>query len=109
MSLSNTIFEELPKNMGICPVCHGSCRVLLPVESEPFKKNIYDYDPSTNTLPCNNCGSQKMFTKSSGIVPLRLSDGKPCEHKYSANTISNCYTRHHCMYCGDSYNIDSGD
>ena len=95
--------------VGVCPVCKGSCRVLLPVKHQSYKDRIAEYDPVTNTIPCNNCGGQKMFTKPSGIVLRRLLDGKPCEHKYSANTISNCYTRHHCMYCGDSYNIDSGD
>lgn len=108
--MSLNIHEYYDENtMGICPVCNGSCSVPLPVGYEHFKDKLYGYDPVTNTIPCNNCGGQKMFTKPSGIVLRRLLDGKPCEHKYYANTISNCYTRHHCMYCGDSYNIDSGD
>lgn len=95
--------------VGVCPVCKGSCRVLLPVEHQSYKDRIAEYDPVTNTIPCNNCGGQKMFTKPSGIVPLRWFDNSPCEHEYSTRVMGNCYTQYTCKFCTDMYNIDSGD
>ena len=90
---------------GTCPKCNGSLRA----ESQSKYAYMYKgYDKETNTLPCNNCGSQYMFGTPKGEVNLRP-DGTPCMHEYKTKTISNCYHESKCVHCEDAFYVDSGD
>ena len=92
---------------GTCPECNGSTRV--PYNLNPsWKRVIAGYDESTDTLPCSNCGSQYMFGRPTGKVPLNLL-GNPCTHNYNGKNAGRCLTEYTCTECGDRYQIDSGD
>jgi hypothetical protein len=99
----NDIIEV--KLTGTCPVCNGSKRI--PATGD-HKHVMAGYDKDTDTFSCNNCGGQKMWTESTGVVPLRA-DGTPCKHEYDGHKISNCYWGYKCKHCPDSFNVDSGD
>jgi hypothetical protein len=91
---------------GTCPVCNGSFR--KPAE-EGRRYVCCGWDKETDTIPCDNCGGQYMFSRGpTGLVPLRP-DGTPCNHEYSHQLISNCYHGYTCKHCGDKHNIDTGD
>jgi len=92
-------------NMGLCPACNGSGRV--PTHGAPFAELRAGYDAHTATLPCQNCGGQKMFGVPMGLVPLRP-DGAPCRHAYAPTGRARNYTRHECEHCGDAYDVDTG-
>lgn len=91
---------------GTCPVCNGTTRI--PAGNISYKSVVAGYDKNTDTLECNNCGGQKMFSKPTGEVPLRP-DGTPCKHEYTGKNAGRCYTEYTCTHCGDRYGIDSGD
>ena len=91
---------------GTCPVCNGSGRV--PAGDSKYKTSYAGYDPATDTLRCNNCGGQYMYSLRYGTVRLR-EDGTPCTHKYHSKTIGRCLTEYKCEHCGDCHTIDSGD
>jgi len=93
-------------NMGVCPVCNGSGR--RDAGLERYRTVYAGYDASSNTLPCNNCGGQRMYGSPTGRVNLR-SDGTPCKHEYTSQSRGRCYTVYTCKHCGYSYDIDSGD
>lgn len=93
---------------GVCPVCNGTCRVPVPESMERYKNVIAGYDKETNTLQCTNCGGQYMYGRPTGEVHLR-SDGTPCTHEYTSQTVGRCLTRYTCKHCKSSYEIDSGD
>lgn len=92
---------------GTCPVCTGTTRTPY-VGEQRWKKVMAGYDAATDSMPCGNCGGQKMYTKPTGCVPLR-EDGTPCLHEYKGEKAGRCYTKYHCLHCSDSYAIDSGD
>jgi len=95
------------REMGVCPVCEGSLRI--PYKGEVrYATVIAGYDKATHTLECDNCGGQKMFSRPTGLVPLR-NDGTPCKHNYVGRNAGRCYTEYDCTECGDRYGIDSGD
>jgi hypothetical protein len=96
------------KLKGTCPVCNGTLRKDVGPNPSRWANIFKGYDKETNTLPCNNCGSQYMFGTPKGEVNLRP-DGTPCTHEYKTKTISNCYHRSTCIHCGDEFHIDSGD
>ena len=99
--------NELNKvKYGTCPVCHGLRRV--PANDYRYKTSSAGYDPSTDTLPCTNCGGQTMSGKPQGFVNLRP-DGTPCVHEYSGAKHGNCYHVYTCLHCGHRYDIDSSD
>ena len=91
---------------GTCPKCNGSKRNPY-VGEERWKKLTAGYDGATDTVPCDNCGGQKMYTAPTGSVPLRK-DGTPCLHEYQGQNAGNCLTEYTCQHCLDRYQIDSG-
>lgn len=93
-------------NTGTCPVCNGTTR--RPAGDYKYKNVLASYDKATDTLACNNCGGQKMFSNPTGVVPLRK-DGTPCKHEYTSVKAGRCYTKYTCIHCDDRYDIDSGD
>lgn len=96
----------MTRETGICPVCNGTTRRNA---KNVNSKTVYaDYDPETDTLPCNNCGGQTMYGKPSGRTPLR-DDGTPCIHEYNARSVARHHTIYTCKHCNYVYNIDSGD
>lgn len=97
---------EIPVGYGVCPVCSGNLR--KPAKDIPHKERHYGYDEATDTLPCYNCGAQKMYGRATGLTKLRA-DGEPCKHDYEHRLIGRCYHNYRCKHCNDSYDIDSGD
>lgn len=90
-----------------CPECNGSTR--KPYNLDPsWKRVIAGYDAETDSLPCSNCGSQYMFSRSTGLVNLNR-EGVPCTHVYKGQNAGRCLTEYTCIHCGDRYQIDSGD
>lgn len=90
----------------VCPVCDGTGRI--PAGDYKYKNVVAGYDKETDTLACNNCGSQYMYGRSTGEVRARP-DGTPCTHSYESKTVGRCLTEYTCKHCGDRYQIDSGD
>lgn len=98
-----TVKENDVTNMLTCPKCNGSKRV-PPTESiRKYLPNVATYDAATDTIACDNCGSQTMSLRGTGVTR----DG--CLHEYEEETVGNCYHKYTCTKCGDVYNIDSGD
>jgi len=75
-----------------CPVCNGTKQV--------------------DGADCTNCGGQKQFGRPTGKT-FKREDGTPCVHTYRIHhgkpgayatkaTLS-------CLYCPDTYEVDSGD
>ncbi len=93
---------------GTCPVCQGSGRVPISQEMERYKTVIAGFDKETNTFGCTNCGGQYMYGRPTGMVRLNET-GQPCSHTYQSSNAGRCLTNYHCIHCGDSYQIDSGD
>jgi len=91
---------------GTCPVCSGSGR--MAAGDNKYKQVIAGYDKATDTIGCTNCGGQYMYGRPTGIVNVDFG-GQPCVHKYSGKTVGRCLTEYHCEFCGDRYQIDSGD
>lgn len=105
----DTVASKSPSQpTGTCPVCYGTGRTSA--AALPYAANCAGYDYASDTIPCTNCGGQRMFGTPSGRVPLRA-DGTPCRHDYIADKSKsrNCYNVYTCRHCGDSYDIDSGD
>lgn len=105
------IYPEVPEGYGECPVCNGTGRMPCPDNLRQYgvAHGWYGYDKETDTVDCTNCGAQKMFEKSSGLVRLDFG-GVPCTHDYTATGGRwRCTTDYHCPKCGDSFMIDSGD
>ena len=100
------LFTEVPEGRGECPVCNGTGRV--DAADRKYLSCIAGYDKESHTLSCDNCGAQKMYGKSTGLVPL-TKEGLPCVHEYIGREAGRCYTKYHCTKCSDSYDIDSGD
>ena len=92
---------------GICPVCNGTKRI--PAGDDQYKAITSGYDAETDTHKCRNCGGQRMYGNSSGVVRRRKDNNEPCVHEYNYTKLGNCYHNCTCKHCGDSYNIDSGD
>lgn len=92
--------------LGTCPVCNGSGRKAA--GDYQYKSIIAGYDKESDTLPCVNCGGQRMFGSPTGKVRLRA-DGSPCKHEYTGVSRGRCYTVYTCKHCNDTYDIDSGD
>ena len=93
-------------NKGTCPVCNGTKRI--DAGDARYRHVTAGYNKDDNTLPCTNCGGQRMFGEPSGLVHLRT-DGTPCTHSYTGRSGGRCYTIYTCQHCPDSYSIDSGD
>lgn len=92
---------------GTCPVCSGTTRT--PYQGkESWKSVIAGYDADSDTLPCNNCGGQYMFGRPTGQVNVDFG-GQPCVHEYAGANVGRCLTEYACKFCGDRYQIDSGD
>lgn len=91
---------------GICPVCNGTGK--RAAGNTPYKEVYAGYDKETDSLPCTNCGGQRMFGTPTGEVQLRK-DGSPCMHEYRRESLGRCYTAYSCIHCEDSYSIDSSD
>ena len=94
------------KMKGTCPVCNGSGR--RPAGDAKYKRVIAGYDSDSDTFGCNNCGGQYMYGSPRGEVALNR-EGEPCHHSYTSETVGRCLTQYTCRYCGDRYQIDSGD
>jgi len=88
---------------GVCPVCNGTKEV--PLTDNELK---YSWNKDKTHRACTNCGGQTMYGRATGEVPLR-SDGTPCKHEYTSQTVGRCLTRYTCKHCGSSHEIDSGD
>ena len=88
---------------GICPVCNGTKEVLL---TEDEKR--YSWNKDKTHRACHNCGGQYMYGSATGEAMLR-SDGTPCTHSYTSQTVGRCLTRYTCKHCDSSYEIDSSD
>jgi hypothetical protein len=88
-----------------CPVCNGTKRKPA---GDRWKSVTYGYDKETDTLLCTNCGGQTMSLRPTGMVNQN-SEGNPCTHSYTSETIGRCLTRYTCKHCNDQYTIDSGD
>ena len=89
-----------------CPVCSGTCRV--DAGTAQYRHVYSGYDEQTNTIPCTNCGAQRMFGQPTGKVRLNK-DGVPCTHSYTTKTVGRCLTEYTCVHCGERFQIDSGD
>lgn len=92
---------------GTCPVCHGSCRRAYTGDTR-YASVVATYDAATNTVACDNCGNQYMYSSAKGEVNLNR-DGVPCTHVYTGENAGRCLTTYTCRHCGDRYQIDSGD
>jgi hypothetical protein len=103
----NRIYKVLPANRGECPCCNGTGRT-TPAEGTKYLSVMAGYDKVNNTLPCNNCGAQYMFGKSTGHVKLDH-DCEPCHHFYVGKDVGRSRTKYICRHCDESYEIDSGD
>jgi len=101
---------EVIKMKGICPVCNGTTRMPVAEEHQEYKRLYSGYNPVTDTLPCDNCGGQYMFSLPTGAVSLRP-DGTPCKHEYKSKSNPRFQSLHiyNCVHCDDFYEIDSGD
>ncbi len=95
-------------NHGVCPVCSGSGRRPVPEDSRRYVNVLAGYDAATDTLECNNCGGQYMFSRPTGKVNIDFG-GQPCKHEYTSTKAGRCLTEYNCKFCGDRYQIDSGD
>jgi len=95
---------------GPCPVCKGTTRMPCPDHIRKYGETNgwYGYDRTDDTIDCTNCGAQYMFSRPTGEVGINR-DGVPCTHEYTSETVSNCYHKHVCKHCSDTYHIDSGD
>ena len=95
---------------GPCPICNGTGHKPCPDNLRDYgiRSGWYGYRKEDDTVDCDNCGGQYMFSKPSGQVRLNK-DGQPCVHEYSGQNAGRCYTKYYCKHCGDSYGIDSGD
>ena len=95
---------------GICPECNGSGRIQCPSKSKiNWQSNgWYDYDPITNTIACPNCGDQYQYSRPTGIVNLNR-EGKPCQHQYISELLSQYIQRNECIHCGDEFYINLQD
>lgn len=91
---------------GTCPVCSGSKR--MPAGDNKYKNVIAGYDKATDTFECDNCGGQYMFSRATGKVNMDFG-GQPCKHEYTGQNAGRCLTEYNCKFCGDRYQIDSGD
>lgn len=96
------------EGFGICPVCNGTGREPVTTETEKYKRVIHGYDAETETFSCSNCGTQYMFEKPRGEVPLNR-NGVPCTHAYTIETVGKCYHKHTCKHCGDTFHVDTSD
>lgn len=88
-----------------CPKCNGTSRV----PANELNRRCYGYDEATDTLPCNNCGGQRMELKATGLTSIDPATGLGCLHAYEGRNGGNCYTIYTCSKCGDRYDIDSSD
>lgn len=100
----------MKEGYGVCPVCNGTQRMPCPDQNREYGKKYgwYGYRAEDDTIPCNNCGSQTMYGKATGEVPLRK-DGTPCEHEYKSYNVGRCLTQYDCVHCTFRFQIDSGD
>lgn len=104
LSKSTTRNITIHHTFGICPKCAGTGRIPCPPKSKiNWQQNgWYDFDPTTDTIACHNCGFQYQYSKSTGIVQLNR-EGKPCSHQYITELISKNIQRNECIHCGDEY------
>ena len=98
---------------GICPVCNGDLRVAVPTGKEWMRndRGWYSYDTKTDTVNCGNCGSQYMFGRPTGEVPVNR-NGQPCRHEYTMYRPYGPFhglSNHTCKHCDDKFSIDSSD
>lgn len=98
----------MKEGYGVCPVCNGTGRESVTPELEKYKRVISGYDEETDTFSCRNCGTQYMFGKPLGIVPLNK-EGNPCTHSYTIETVGKSFHKYYCKHCGDTFHVDSGD
>jgi DNA-directed RNA polymerase subunit RPC12/RpoP len=97
--------------IGTCPLCNGTGHMPCPDQLRSYgqRNGWYGYRAADDTVSCNNCGGQYMFSKPMGKVRLRP-DGTPCVHEYNTSQGSGRYTTDYkCIHCGDKFVIDSGD
>ena len=88
-----------------CPKCNGTCRT----PANDLNRRCYGYDKATDTLPCNNCGGQRMELLATGVTKVDPATGLGCLHAYEGQNGGRCYTIYACSKCGDRYDIDSSD
>ena len=100
----------MQKITGVCPVCDGTGHQPCPdnCREQGVKYGWYGYRAEDDTIDCDNCGAQYMFSKPSGVVPLNR-DGVPCRHEYRGQNAGRCLTTYTCIHCDDRHQIDSGD
>lgn len=91
--------------LATCPKCEGACR--MPANER--NRGCYGYDKATDTLPCDNCGGQRMNLKATGMTAVDPATGLGCLHTYQGRNGGRCYTIYTCSKCGDRYDIDSSD
>jgi hypothetical protein len=97
--------------VGTCPACNGTKRKLA-TYTDCAIDVVFDYDKTTGTVPCSNCGGQYMSGLATGVVRLNK-DGIPCAHAYAKTGPEDRepygWREYTCRNCGDQYVIDSGD
>ena len=95
---------------GICPVCNGTKQRPCPDNLRKYgiSNGWYGYRAEDDTVKCNNCGGQYMFSRPSGVVRLN-NDGVPCTHEYTNKSSGQHLTPYTCKHCADQYSTDSGD
>lgn len=95
-------------HLTTCPVCAGSLR--QSAGDGPYRMWAAGYRADDNSIPCQNCGGQKMFGRPTGSVPARP-DGTPCTHTYRVVQHDRYAHVHSCVCteCGDTFELDSGD
>lgn len=99
---------DIPVGRCRCPVCDGTKEVGASEYQKKYKHVMSKYNLANDTVQCNNCGGQYMFGSPKGHVkPNAAGDG--CWHDYKSSNAGRCLTNYVCQYCGDAYQIDSGD
>lgn len=93
-----------------CPVCNGSGRMPTPDSQRKYGEQFgwFGYRKEDDCCTCINCGGQTQSLRPTGLVNLN-SEGKPCVHSYTSETIGRCLTRYTCKHCTHQYTIDSSD
>ena len=103
-------YITLPSGQVECPKCNGSGRYPASDNQRKHKTVVAGYDFSNNTVGCQNCGADEMFSSARGHVSAKA-DGSACIHVYTAQNVGRCLTKYTCTQvgCNDYYTVDSGD
>lgn len=92
-------------NQATCPKCNGTTRM----PANDLNRSCYGYHKPSDTLPCNNCGGQRMELVATGVTTVDPTTGLGCMHEYKGRNAGRCLTTYVCGKCADFYSIDSSD